>query len=141
MSKKFKNLVPLLAVFLLIVPFLAACGSASGKVNVSLGIFKIDMPATIKAGQVTFHVSNDDTSDTHDFLIFKTDLAPGNLPLDDSGNVDETAPALTHIDEIPDMAPGDVKDLTVTLDPGNYVAICNLPGHYQAGMFTGFTVQ
>jgi len=141
MSKKFKNLVPLLAVFLLIVPFLAACGSASGKVNVSLGIFKIDMPATIKAGQVTFHVSNDDTSDTHEFVIFKTDLAPGNLPLDDSGNVDETAPSLTHIDEIPDMAPGDVKDLTVTLDPGNYVAICNLPGHYQAGMFTGFTVQ
>ena len=90
MSKKFKNLVPLLAVFLLIVPFLAACGSASGKVNVSLGIFKIDMPATIKAGQVTFHVSNDDTSDTHEFVIFKTDLAPGNLPLDDSGNVDET---------------------------------------------------
>jgi len=141
MSKKFKKLVPLLAVFLLIVPFLAACGSASGKVNVSLGIFKIDMPATIKAGQVTFHVSNDDTSDTHEFVIFKTDLAPGNLPLDDSGNVDETAPSLTHIDEIPDMAPGDVKDLTVTLDPGNYVAICNLPGHYQAGMFTGFTVQ
>jgi len=141
MSKKFKNIVPLLAIFLLIVPFLAACGSASGKVNVSLGIFKIDMPATIKAGQVTFHVSNDDTSDTHEFVIFKTDLAPGNLPLDDTGNVDETAPSLTHIDEIPDMAPGDVKDLTVTLDPGNYVAICNLPGHYQAGMFTGFTVQ
>ena len=141
MSKKFKNLVPLLAVFLLIVPFLAACGSASGKVNVSLGIFKIDMPATIKAGQVTFHVSNDDTSDTHEFVIFKTDLAPGKLPLDDNGNVDETASSLTHIDEIPDLAPGDVKDLTVTLDPGNYVAICNLPGHYQAGMFTGFTVQ
>ena len=34
-----------------------------------------------------------------------------------------------------------VQDLTVTLDPGNYVAICNLPDHYQAGMFTSFTAQ
>jgi uncharacterized cupredoxin-like copper-binding protein len=39
------------------------------------------------------------------------------------------------------MAPGDVKDFIVALDPGSYVAICNLPGHYQAGMFTSFTVQ
>jgi len=83
MSKKFKKFVPLLALILVAVPLLSACGGASGKVDVSLGIFKIDMPATIKAGQVTFHVTNDDTSATHEFVIFKTDLAPGKVPLDD----------------------------------------------------------
>lgn len=141
MSKKIKRDIPVLSIIILAISLLSACGGAQGKVNVTLGIFKIDMPSTIKSGQVTFHVTNEDTTDTHEFVIFKTDLAPGQLPLDSSNNVDETAQGLTHIDEIPEIAPGDVKDLTVTLTPGNYVAICNLPGHYQAGMFTGFTVQ
>jgi uncharacterized cupredoxin-like copper-binding protein len=141
MSFRYKKIISILIVVATTALLLAACGSAQNKVDVTLGIFKIEMPSTIKAGQVTFHVSNSDSSDTHEFVIFKTDLAPGGLPLDSSNNVDETAQSLTKIDEIPDMAPGDVKDLTVTLDPGSYVAICNLPGHYQAGMFTGFTVQ
>ena len=141
MLSRIKKTTSILAVILAVALLLTACGSAQNKVDVTLGIFKIDMPATIKAGQITFHVTNTDTSDTHEFVIFKTDLAPGQLPLDSSNNVDETAQGLTKIDEIPDMAPGDVKDLTVTLDPGNYVALCNLPGHYEAGMFTGFTVQ
>ncbi len=141
MLSRTKMGIPKISIILSLVLILSACGVAQGKVNATLGTFTIDMPTSIKAGQVTFHVTNEDTSDTHEFVIFKTDLAPGNLPLDDSGNVDETAQGLTHIDEIPDMAPGDVKDLTVTLDPGNYVALCNLPGHYQAGMFVGFTVN
>lgn len=141
MTNKVKLFIPKIIIVLAAVLFMSACGNTQGKVNVTLGNFTIDMPTTIKAGQVTFHVTNDDTSDTHEFVIFKSDLAPGKLPLDDSGNVNETAQGLTHIDEIPDMAPGDVKDLTLTLDPGNYVALCNLPGHYQAGMFIGFTVQ
>jgi uncharacterized cupredoxin-like copper-binding protein len=140
MSLRYKHIVSILVIVATAL-FLTACGSAQNKVDVTLGIFKIDMPSTIKAGQVTFHVSNSDSSDTHEFVIFKTDLAPGELPLDSSNNVDENAQSLTKIDEIPDMAPGDVKDLIVALDPGSYVAICNLPGHYQAGMFTSFTVQ
>jgi uncharacterized cupredoxin-like copper-binding protein len=140
MSLRYKHIVSILVIVATAL-FLTACGSAQNKVDVTLGIFKIDMPSTIKAGEVTFHVSNSDSSDTHEFLIFKTDLAPGELPLDSSNNVDENAQSLTKIDEIPDMAPGDVKDFIVALDPGSYVAICNLPGHYQAGMFTSFTVQ
>jgi uncharacterized cupredoxin-like copper-binding protein len=136
-----KKIVSLFVVVLLTTLLLTACGSAQGKVDVTLGIFRIDMPATVKAGQVTFHVTNTDTADSHEFVIFKTDLPAGQLPLDSSNNVDETAIGLTRIGEIPDMAPGDTKDLTVTLEPGNYVAICNLPGHYQAGMYASFTVQ
>ena len=141
MLMKIKKIVSLLIVVLAAVPLLTACGASQGPPNVTLDSYSIQMPATLKAGQITFHVTNASTSDTHSFIIFKTDLAPGNLPLDSSNNVDETAQGLTKIDEIPDMAPGDVKDLTVTLDSGNYVAICNLPGHYQAGMYAGFTVQ
>ena len=141
MSTRLRKTLSVFAIIVVAISLLTACGSAQGKVDITLGIFKIDMPSTVKAGQVTFHVTNSDSSDTHEFVIFKTDLAAGKLPLDSSNNVDETAQSLTKIGEIPDMAPGDVKTLTVTLQPGNYVAICNLPGHYQAGMYAGFTVE
>ncbi len=141
MLMKIKKIVSFLVVILVAVPLLAACGASQGPPNVTLDSYSIQMPATIKAGQVTFHVTNASTSDTHSFIIFKTDLAPGNLPLDSSNNIDETAQGLTRIDGIAELNPGDVQDLTVTLQPGNYVAVCDLPGHYQAGMFTGFTVK
>ena len=141
MLMKIKKIVSFLAMMLVTVPLLAACGASQGPPNVTLDSYSIQMPATIKAGQVTFHVTNASTSDTHSFIIFKTDLAPGNLPLDSSNNIDETAQGLTRIDGIAKLDPGAVMDLTVTLQPGNYVAVCDLPGHYQAGMFIGFTVQ
>jgi uncharacterized cupredoxin-like copper-binding protein len=31
--------------------------------------------------------------------------------------------------------------LTVDLDPGTYTAMCNLPGHYAAGMHFQFVVE
>ena len=141
MLMKIKKIVSLLIVVLAAVPLLTACGASQGPPNVTLDSYSIQMPATIKAGQITFHVTNASTSDTHSFIIFKTDLAPGNLPLDSSNNIDETAQGLTRIDGIAKLDPGATQDLTVTLQPGKYVAACDLPGHYQAGMFIGFTVQ
>jgi uncharacterized cupredoxin-like copper-binding protein len=136
-----KRIIPLLVVVLVAIPLLTACGSGSGSgsVDVTLDSYSIKMPSTIKAGQVTFHVSNISTSTTHAFIVVKTDLAPGKLPLDSNGNVDPAS--LDRIGGIDSLAPGASQDLTVTLQPGSYVAYCDLPGHYQAGMFTGFTVQ
>ena len=36
--------------------------------------------------------------------------------------------------EIEDIAPGTTKSLTLTLQKGHYALVCNLPGHYKAGM-------
>ena len=141
MLLKIKKMISFLAVVLVAVPLLAACGASQGPPNVTLDSYSIQMPATIKAGQITFHVTNASTSDTHSFIIFKTDLAPGNLPLDSSNNIDETAQGLTRVGGIAELSPGATQDLTVTLQPGKYVAACDLPGHYQAGMFIGFTAQ
>jgi uncharacterized cupredoxin-like copper-binding protein len=141
MSANIKKMVSLFVVMVTVLLLTACGGSAQGTVNVRLDAFSITMPSKIKAGQVTFHVTNIDSSDTHSFIIFKTDLAPGNLPLDSSNNVVETAPGLTRIDGITTLEPNATQDLVVTLQPGKYVAICDLPGHYQAGMYAGFTVQ
>jgi len=39
-----------------------------------------------------------------------------------------------------ELEPGKWGSLTVTLPPGKYLLICNLPGHYGAGMSTEFAV-
>ena len=33
------------------------------------------------------------------------------------------------------IAPGHVSWVTITLKPGRYELLCNLPGHYAAGMY------
>ncbi len=102
--------------------------------------------ATAKAGELDFVVTNAGTR-PHEFVIFKTDLAPDALPIVD-GEVAEDQ--LDHIDEIGGIAAGKTESLSVNLSPGNYVFICNLletvPGepalsHYQKGMRVAFTVN
>ncbi len=92
------------------------------------------------AGSTSFTVSNDGPSE-HEFVVFKTDLAPSDLPLDADGNVDEEGAGVTHVDEIEGIGTGCTSSLTVDLAAGNYVLICNLPGHYQAGMNVGYTAS
>jgi len=93
---------------------------------------------TIPSGQVTFDLSNLGP-DQHEFVIFKTDLAPDKLPVQ-NGQVNESASSLQKIDEQQEYPSGETRNLTVTLDPGHYVLICNIVGHYQQGMHVGFTV-
>ncbi len=60
--------------------------------------------------------------------------------MNSDGDVDEEGEGVTHIDEVEDIAGGSSESLTVKLDAGKYVLICNLPSHYEQGMHTGFTV-
>ena len=97
-------------------------------------------PADAKTGSISFEVNNEGPS-THEFVVFATDLAPDALPVGSDGNVDEEGDGVTHIDEIEDIGSGCQAALTLDLDAGNYVLICNLPGHYAAGMHAAFTVK
>ena len=42
--------------------------------------------------------------------------------------------------EVSELDPGASGSLTVALQPGKYLLICNVPGHYASGMWTEFTV-
>ena len=92
------------------------------------------------AGDLTFDVTND-AEQPHEFVIFKTDVNEDAMPTDDEGNVDEEGEGVELVDEIEDIEAGSTQSLTVTLDAGNYVFICNLPGHYAQGMHTSFTAS
>jgi len=48
--------------------------------------------------------------------------------------------SLDLIDEQEDIAPSTTATLTVDLEAGSYILMCNVNGHYQQGMHAGFTV-
>ncbi len=120
-------------------------GSGSGAtVSTTEKDFAIALdPSSVAAGTVSFDIQNEGPSE-HEFVVFKTDLAPDALPTTTDENdaviVDEEGEGLEAIDEEEDIAPGSSATLDVDLDAGSYVAICNLPGHYQQGMHVAFTV-
>lgn len=103
--------------------------------------------ATVNAGPVSFNITNDGPIDVHEFVVFKTDLAFDNLPLDVDGNVDENGAGIMLIGEIENIAVGESAQVTFDLAPGNYVLVCNIwdageaEAHYAEGMRVAFTVQ
>ena len=123
-------------------------GGGDGAVAVTLQEFAvIPSPASTAAGEVTFTATNEGPDDVHEFVIFQTDLAPDALPTGEDGSVDEAGEGLTLIDEIEDIAVGDAPTLTVNLEAGSYVLICNIfdatenEAHYELGMRIDFTVN
>lgn len=118
----------------------ASCGGDGG-IGTTLADFTITLDeSSADAGELTFDVTND-AEQTHEFVIFKTDENEDALPTDDEGNVDEEGEGVELVDEIEDIEAGSNESLTVTLDAGSYVFICNLPGHYNQGMHTSFTAS
>jgi uncharacterized cupredoxin-like copper-binding protein len=116
----------------------SSSGSSAGGVSATEKDFSITLSSsTGTAGPVTFNISNEGPS-THEFVVIKTDDAPDALPVK-NGTVDEDG--LTIVDENEDIAPGTTAELPVDLEAGSYVIICNVSGHYEAGMHTGFTVS
>ncbi len=112
--------------------------AAATTVGVGLVEFAVN-PAqdTVDAGALTFSVSNDGTTD-HTFRVIKTDLATDSLPTAAS-QVDEAQ--VDVVASIPDFAAGETQEVSVDLEAGSYVLICNLPGHYDLGMRAAFTVE
>ena len=136
-----KSLLMALAIAVLVMPLLAACGPQS--IDVTLETYKLTMSKQeANAGKIVFHVTNKATDQKHEFVIFKTDLAEDKMPLDENGDVTEDDPSVQHIDEV-EVEAGESKDLTVELEPGNYVMICNVPEnhHYMQGMHKAFVVH
>lgn len=147
--RKVWHVLILITAGLLIFAF-AACGGGGATVGVTLQEFSvITDESSASAGEVTFEVENTGPDDVHEFVVIKTDLAPDALPTGEDGSVDEAGEGIEVIDEIEDIPVGDTPSLTVDLDAGNYVLICNIveehegeiEAHYTLGMRTAFTVE
>lgn len=95
--------------------------------------------ASAPAGPVTFHVANQGSA-RHQLVVMRTDIAEGSLPLAPDGTVNEQSSGITVEGSAADIESGATADVTTTLAPGHYVLICNISGHYAAGMHRSFTV-
>jgi len=85
-------------------------------------------------GKVRFVVTNIGKME-HEFVVLKTNKPAGNLL---KGKEADESGAVGEIDGVP---PGEARTLTLTLKPGHYALICNLPGHYMTGQFADFYVR
>ena len=114
-------------------------GETKNRVNGIVREWSVEVDATAAvAGEVSFTVANDGTIG-HEFLVVKTDIELGKIPLD-GDHFPEPADGLEVIDEIGEFPRGTTETLTLILEPGKYQLVCNLPGHYAAGMHAGFEV-
>ncbi len=111
-------------------------GSADATVKVTLKEFTLK-PATesVPAGKVTFTVVNSGKVD-HELVVLRTKGPANKLPLASTRDVYEVG----RVGKTPTIDAGRRKNLTLTLKPGHYSLICNLPGHYRAGQFADFAV-
>jgi uncharacterized cupredoxin-like copper-binding protein len=115
---------------------LAACG-APPPITTTLTDYAFTLSqASAKNGKVTFRMTNSGSL-VHEFVVVQTDLAANMLPMNADGNVDEEK--LKSMGEQGDIETGKTLDLTLDLHPGRYLIICNLPGHFQRGMYAEFT--
>jgi uncharacterized cupredoxin-like copper-binding protein len=97
-------------------------------------------PAALPAGEILFIVRNQGTI-PHELVMFKTKSADAALPLGKDGSLDEESPQIENVvDSGSALKPGETRWLTAELEPGSYVIVCNLPGHYHAGMHLAVTV-
>ena len=144
-----------IAIALAVLP---ACGSdtgdsgtgGGGTVEVTLQEFAIGTSSSsVAAGPVTFNVTNDGPDDIHEFVVIRSDLDLTALPTDADGAVVEDGEGLEAVDEIENLAVDGSGSLTVDLEAGTYVLICNIvqnepdgsiEAHYAEGMRTSFTV-
>lgn len=124
-----------------IVGMVAYSPGPVGDIPVSLREYKIVMPTDFKAGRHTLGLANDGKV-PHELVLFRTDLAADSLPTDKNGEVIEDSPQLEAVaDSGSSLEPGTTRGVAVKLDPGHYVAVCNLPSHYEQGMQLDITVN
>ncbi|WP_445280625.1 sulfocyanin-like copper-binding protein [Streptomyces sp. DSM 118148] len=103
-------------------------------------------PTTVPAGRTTVRVVNAGTV-THEVVVLP--LAPGRAAgeraVGSDGRVSEAgsrgeASRTCGSGAGEGIAPGAAAWTTVTLRPGRYELVCNIPGHYAAGMYAELDV-
>jgi uncharacterized cupredoxin-like copper-binding protein len=135
-----KKLV-LVAALVLVGVGLAQASTSVGSVKATEVEFHIKLSAPNgKAGKITFTVKNAGHL-AHQFLVLKSNLAAGKLPL--KGTTVNVAKAGKLIGGITGagLKAGASKTITLTLPAGHYVLFCNLPAHYKSGQYAAFTVK
>jgi uncharacterized cupredoxin-like copper-binding protein len=110
--------------------------SSSRATVVSMSDFKFTpKKLSAKAGRLRVTVKNTGTS-PHEFVLIRTKRAANALPMKG-----KEASERGVIGEIPEQKPGKRASHNFRVKTGRYVFICNVPGHYKAGMYGTLRVK
>ncbi|MEP7240844.1 MAG: sulfocyanin-like copper-binding protein [Devosia sp.] len=94
---------------------------------------------TAKAGVVTFQVTNISADTIHEMIVMYMADPTQPLPyIAADARVDEDKAG--DKGEVSELDPGASGTLTVVLKPGKYLLICNIAGHFAAGMWAPLEV-
>ena len=109
----------------------------AGAIDVELAEWKVE-PAekSAPAGAVVFNARNVGQA-PHELEVIATDTPARDFPVEES----RAKIVGEKVGEVEGIAAGQAKVLEVELEPGHYALICNLPGHYQPGMYADFEVE
>jgi uncharacterized cupredoxin-like copper-binding protein len=137
-------IIRLLTTLALLAILVASCGGApeaaptDSQVVAEMTDYKITVNVpSAKAGKIKIGVRNLAAME-HSFEVIKTDLPQDKLPVDGAS---AKAKEDGKVGEIKSLPAGKSGAVTLDLQSGKYVFICNIAGHYQLGMHTGFTVD
>lgn len=113
-------------------------GPGMGMMGMGMMSIRVDHP-TVKAGKVHFEVTNWSRAILHEVIVVAVENPNAPLPYDyASGRVPEDQ--IKSMGEVGELKANKSGALDVELPPGTYLLICNLAGHYAAGMVTPLTV-
>ena len=145
---------PVIVVTAVLLLSAAGCGDddddEGAAVDVVLSEFIVD-PAedSAEAGDVTFALDNQG-GETHEFVVVEA-ARVDDLTVDDDGAFDEEAFGEDKLlGEVEEIEAGDTAELTLDLEAGDYVLLCNIveeeeggevESHFAEGMHTTFTVE
>jgi uncharacterized cupredoxin-like copper-binding protein len=117
-------------------PSAAHTSAAAAAKSVSMTEFKF-RPKTLSAkpGKVRLTAKNNGHV-SHELIVIRTNKAPNKLRTHGS-----RASEAGSIGEIAEQKPGKSASHTFRLKRGRYVFICNVPGHYKAGMYGTIKVR
>ncbi|GLS21450.1 hypothetical protein GCM10007874_44670 [Labrys miyagiensis] len=113
----------------------AKSGSDPSKATMGMRLSRSSVPA----GIVIFQVKNSSKDTVHEMIVMY--LADPTKPLpyiDKDSKVDEDKAG--DKGEVSELEPGKSGSLQVPLKAGKYLLICNVTGHFAAGMWTQFEV-
>jgi uncharacterized cupredoxin-like copper-binding protein len=121
-------------------PSAAPSGAPAAPIAIYVSEWSVGLPTSLVVGQADFAVTNIGTIQ-HELLVFKSDLAPSTYPVDENGDIIENGPGIDLISDADNIDPGKTQARTVDLtQPGRYLFVCNIPGHFKAGMYRVVTV-
>lgn len=107
--------------------YVTESGEGGGAMSIT-----VDKPV-IASGDVVFKVTNGAMTEDHEMILVKLNSPNQKIPLVAAKHrVDESK--LKTLGEVADLQPAAHGELKATLAPGDYMLLCNIKGHYEAGM-------